>query len=241
MKQKKYNFTFCEKVIEIDISWKEIFVKLNCEIETIDGYLKNNKVEISSDVNDIFRIFEKSIDSINTIILGQDPYYQKGVPTGRAFEVSNYNSWLETTKNTSLTNIVKEIYREKNNVKKNIADVRKEIRNDKFKIFEPNLIFERLENNGVFLLNTSMTCEVDNANSHKILWQCFTKKIIEYIALYSKNKNWLLWGSEAKEFKLLIESSGNQNLIYEYVHPVKNDFVGSGGMSKIIDYCMKSE
>ncbi len=53
--------------------------------------------------NQVLRFATTDFSKIKVIVLGQDPYPQKGVPTGRSFEVSNLLSWCDKFKQTSST------------------------------------------------------------------------------------------------------------------------------------------
>jgi len=235
-----YCFNFMGTPIQIDISWENCFKNLKLEIEEIEEYLDKAN-SITPEKDDIFKVFGKPMGDIKVIILGQDPYYQKGIATGRAFEVKDYKNWCQPINNTSLINIVKELYSQNGGEKLSIEEIRNEIKLKRFDIASPDNIFNIWENNGVFLLNTSLTCEIDNPNSHKVFWQCFTKKIIKEIAFHNKIAFWLLWGDEAQKYRKLIEPYVEPKRIVETAHPATNNFVGSGTFRKVLKFCKVSE
>ena len=94
---------------------------------------------------------------VKVVLLGQDPYHQKGQAHGLAFSV-NYG--IKTP--PSLLNMYKELH-------------------DDLGLYIPNNGFlEKWAKQGVLLLNTSLTVRDSEANSHsKIGWQTFTDNVIK--------------------------------------------------------------
>ena len=71
---------------------------------------------------------------------------------------------------------------------------------------------------GVLLLNSSLTVESGKAGSHsKIGWQEFTDKVIQMISQYKTGVVFLLWGKHAESKSELIDSS--KHLILTATHP----------------------
>lgn len=102
--------TFLGKKTTIDASWDTIFNNLTEELNHIETFLNSQQGNFKPLIQDIFKVFETSLDEINVVILGQDPYTENNDAVGLAFKVNNYSTWQETTKNTSLVNILKELY-----------------------------------------------------------------------------------------------------------------------------------
>lgn len=69
---------------------------------------------------------------------------------------------------------------------------------------------------GVLLLNTALTVELNKPGSHIDLWKPFTEEIIKYL---NKQDNivWILWGNYAKGFKDKITNTTHH--IIEGTHP----------------------
>lgn len=131
------------------------------------------------------------------VILGQDPYPQEGVATGRAFEVGGLMSWGVPFRNVSLKNIVRAIYYAETGAYKTFTEVKQEIIGG-WHIDSPNEIFKNWEKQGVLLLNTSFTCEKGKPGSHSKIWSEFTRKMLEYINTICPDLVWLLWGNHAQ-------------------------------------------
>lgn len=199
----------------IDESYRDFF---NIEkVSNIQNFINNlnfeNK-EYTPIEEKIFRALEMKVEDIKVCILGKDPYFQKGVATGLAFEV-NKDSWNDESINTSLKNILKLIYKTYTGEIKDINYIRKMIENNKFKILSPNLLFESWMKQGVLLLNSSLTTLVGSAGMHHKFWTPIIKELIEYISSKNDNITYLLWGNDAIIFEKNI-LNGN---IVKHNHP----------------------
>jgi len=170
--------------------FKDIMDFLNKEYETKAIY---------PPMEEIFSVFDKSnFDNIKVVILGQDPYHQRGQGNGIAFSV---NEGIKLP--PSLRNIYKEI--------ENEFDIT---------MASSGNLLPWLEQ-GVFLLNAVLTVEDSCANSHKnIGWEIFTDKVIEIL---SKEKNklvFLLWGKNAQSKIKFIDSEKHLILISPHPSPL---------------------
>ncbi|MFW6310335.1 MAG: hypothetical protein ACOC1D_04465, partial [Prolixibacteraceae bacterium] len=97
------NSLFLQK-IEVHQTWEKFLSReikeLICQTEK-----EITKQNFTPPADKVLRFLEVPLDQIKVIILGQDPYPQPGVATGRAFEVGTLKSWNEPFKNISLKNI----------------------------------------------------------------------------------------------------------------------------------------
>jgi uracil-DNA glycosylase len=77
------------------------------------GFKMINKIaaetgkNINPDAENVLRFLKVNLDNVKVVILGQDPYPQKGIATGRAFEVGGLASWRQNFRQISLKNIVR--------------------------------------------------------------------------------------------------------------------------------------
>ena len=199
----------------IDESYRDFF---NIEkVSNIQNFINNlnfESKEYTPIEEKIFRAFEMRVEDIKVCILGKDPYFQKGVATGLAFEV-NKDSWNDESINTSLKNILKLIYKTYTGEIKDINYIRKMIENNKFKILAPSLLFENWMKQGVLLLNSSLTTLVGSSGMHHKFWTPIIKELIEYISSKNNNITYLLWGNDAIIFEKNI-LNGN---IVKHNHP----------------------
>ncbi|MDR1887443.1 MAG: uracil-DNA glycosylase [Prevotellaceae bacterium] len=144
----------------------------------------------------IFNAFEKTpFDRARVVILGQDPYHEPGQAHGLSFSVPR-----GIRQPPSLVNIFKEI------------------KND-LGIDPPqhgNL--ESWAEQGVFLLNAILTVRQSEAASHaKAGWASFTDVVIKKISEHKSGVVFLLWGSFARQKKVLIDT--NKHFVLESAHP----------------------
>ncbi len=130
---------------------------------------------------DVLNFLKIDPATIKVVILGQDPYPSFGVANGFAFAV---NSYAPIPK--SLQNIFKEI-----------KEVQGKVVTDR--------TLKHWINQGVLLLNTSLTTVVNHSNSHQHLWKDFTIEVIKWIDQNYK-VIWVLWGNEAKKYIPIIKN-----------------------------------
>ena len=149
----------------------------------------------------MLRFLALDLDAVKVLILGQDPYPQPGVATGRAFEVGPLASWTSPFSNTSLRNIVRALYDARHNEKLTFKAIVAKLNSTpaEFNLMAPNALFEYWERQGVLLLNTSFSCEPGKPGSHAALWRPFTHELLRYINRINPNICWLIWGNHARE------------------------------------------
>lgn len=145
---------------------------------------------------DIFSALKlTSFKDCKILLLGQDPYHGPGQAHGLAFSV---NPGIQTP--PSLRNMYKELQQE-------------------LGLYIPNngyLI--KWAQQGILLLNTSLTVRQGEANSHsKIGWEIFTDRIIQLLNEKEEPIIFILWGNNAKSKKRLI--TNKNHYILEGVHP----------------------
>ena len=134
------------------------------------------------------------------VILGQDPYPQKGVSTGIAFG-------NDLTKHPALSPSLGVIL---NSVARYSEDL---------PIFDTTL--ESWENQGILLLNSSLTVKTGIPGSHTAAWKPFIQTVIERLSEKKPQIFWMLLGKQAWEFKDYIKDadfSKEGNVVMEY-HP----------------------
>ncbi len=135
------------------------------------------------------------LDKVKVVILGQDPYHGPGQAHGLCFSVQP-----GVPAPPSLVNIYKELKRDLN------IDI-------------PNHGYlQSWADQGVLMLNTTMTVERANANAHKDKgWQFFTDRIIELVSERQPHLVFMLWGAHAQSKQKLIDAT--KHLVLTSVHP----------------------
>jgi len=133
----------------------------------------------------IFNAFNAcQFDDIKVVILGQDPYHGIGQANGLSFSVAD-----GIKHPPSLVNIFKEIE----------ADIGIP--------YPKSGDLERWAQQGVLLLNATLTVRANEAGSHqKKGWEAFTDAVITCISKYKSNVIFLLWGGFAKKKSKLIDA-----------------------------------
>ena len=212
-------------MIKINNDWQDFF-----ERETkkdyylkLRNFLKNeyNNYTVYPPMEEIFNAFKITpLSKVKVVILGQDPYYNQGQAMGLSFSVKD-----GINPPPSLVNI----YREISN------DLDQEIN-----ISSGNLT--RWAEQGVFLLNTTLTVRDGEPLSHKGHgWEIFTDNVIRTLNENDNPKVFLLWGNNAKAKKNLI--TNKNHLILEAGHPSPLSvryFYGCKHFSKTNDFLIKN-
>ena len=143
----------------------------------------------------IFKAFNLCpFDKVRVVVLGQDPY-RGNHAMGLSFSVPE-----EIKLPLSLRNIYKEIGE------------------DLCKPMPESGDLTRWAEQGVLLLNTTLTVRADGANSHKHLgWQKFTDAAIKALSEHREHIVFMLWGNDAMRKKRLIDTERHH--IIESYHP----------------------
>lgn len=201
---------FCLSSYEVDESWRGFFTLPR--IMDLDRISSSISKDFTPNADKVLRFCKTDLSKMKVIILGQDPYPQMGVATGRAFEVGDIKTWSQLKRNASLVNILKLMH--KNYLQadevEGIAKIRTDIEAGKFPVLPPKKLFTHLEEEGVLFLNTALTCQIDNSGSHTEIWRGFTTALLQYIAQKNTAAKWLLWGKDAQEFASFVPESQKQ-------------------------------
>lgn len=201
------------------LGWEKVFEEAMEELEGIDQLLLRTSASktIVPDRENIFNAFYLTpLDKVKVVIIGQDPYPQISPQTGKPVAQGFSFSVDKTDKiPSSLNNIFKEL-------DKSIPEFKFPYHGD----------LSSWAKQGVLLLNSSLTCNLNEPNSHQKfkIWMPFISKILNAIpkGIYP------LWGREAQKMKSYINSG---SLILETSHPsglsCHQGFMGCGHFVKI--------
>ena len=146
--------------------------------------------------NRIFAAFDATpFDSVKVIILGQDPYHGEGQANGLCFSVSDGIPFPP-----SLLNIFKEVH------------------DDTGSAIPPNGDLSRWADQGVLLLNATLTVRAHNAGSHQGKgWEKFKDEVIRQLADKREHLVFMLWGSYAIRKGSFIDRT--RHLVLTSPHP----------------------
>lgn len=160
---------------------------------------KVNHSTLCPSPKNIFKAFRAcSFKDCKVVFLGQDPYPQRGVATGILF--GNSADTPEDTLSPSLK-IVKE------------AAINYEIPHNRVE-FDNTL--ESWAKQGILMINSAFTCEVGRVGSHFEVWKPFVSKLIYNMSTIDNGLIFVLFGSQAQEFKRYIVHSLHTMEVY---HP----------------------
>ncbi|XP_059171522.1 uracil-DNA glycosylase-like isoform X2 [Physella acuta] len=172
---------------------KDYFIKLEKQIkEEI-----NNGHEVFPPSNLVFNALNSTpLSKVKVVLLGQDPYHDNGQAMGLSFSVP---------KGLQIPPSLKNIYTELS------SDI------PGFKSPGHGCL-QKWAENGVLLLNATLTVRAHNANSHKQFgWQKFTDQVIKVISDKCSHVVFMLWGNFAQSKEKLIDLQ--KHTVLKDAHP----------------------
>lgn len=212
--------------IKIEPSWKNAL-----EAEFSKPYFQQIALHIKTEIASgatiyptgslIFNAFEQTpLSNVKVVILGQDPYHGPNQAMGLSFSVPK-----GIPPPPSLVNIFKELYQ----------DIGMQI--------PQHGDLTHWAQQGVLLLNASLTVRAHEANSHsKIGWHQFTDAVISTISAKADQVVFLLWGRFAQNKLPLIDV--RKHTVLQSAHPSPlsafNGFFGCKHFSKTNEFLIKA-
>jgi uracil-DNA glycosylase len=158
--------------------------------------LTNVDKRFTPPLKQVFRAFEECpYDQLKLVIVGQDPYPTLGVADGISFSCSNTNKLQP-----SLRYILGEVNRTVYNGESVSTDVD----------------LTRWSNQGILMLNTSLTTEVGKIGQHYDIWKGFTSYLFDYLNHNNKDLVYIYMGKKAQEWA---EYVGDNNQKIFTSHP----------------------
>lgn len=150
--------------------------------------------------SNVFKAFEVCpYDKLKVVMLGQDPYHQKGVATGILF--GNKEGTRDEDLSPSLQ-VIKE------------AAINFEIPHNCI-IFDPTL--ESWAKQGILMINSALTVEMNKIGSHVMLWRPFIASLLKKLSENETGIIYVLFGKQAQTFKPYINKQFNT--VLEENHP----------------------
>ncbi len=210
--------------VRIEESWKKIladeFEKDYFRILTEWVREQYSISQVFPPGKEIFAAFDASpFHLTKVVIIGQDPYHGDGQANGLCFSVK---PGIEMP--PSLVNIFKEVC------------------SDTGAPFPENGDLTRWANQGVLLLNSTLTVKAHTPKSHSGKgWEQFTDKVVHLLAEHRQNIVFILWGADAKRKCEFIDR--NRHLVLYSAHPsplsAYRGFFGNHHFSITNDYLIK--
>lgn len=159
--------------------------------------LRDSGKRFTPPLKQVFRAFEECpVKELKVIMMGQDPYPHFGVADGLAFSCSN--------------------------TMKPQPSLQKMFEAIDFCLYtaeEPpthNPDLTRWANQGVLLLNSALTCEIDKVGSHYGVWKDFIAYTMDILNFTDSGLIFVLMGKQAQELEGLI---GDHHYIIKTTHP----------------------
>ena len=175
---------------------------------------RREEVSVFPEEKNVFRALELTpFESVKVVILGQDPYHGFGQAHGLSFSVQK-----GTPLPPSLRNIYKELQEDLGGELPTEGDL------------------SHWAKQGVLLLNTVLTVEEGNANSHKGMgWERLTNRLIESLNELNHPVIFILWGKPAQDKEKLITNPNHVILKAPHPSPLSayRGFFGSKPFSKV--------
>ena len=209
------------KKVLLHKSWLELLISEFSKdyMQNIKAFLKDcsqRGLQICPHPKLIFNALNSTpYDKVKVVIIGQDPYHGLNQANGLAFSVDDGIK-----------------------IPPSLQNIFKELKNDIGTQFPTHGNLQHWADQGVLLLNSTLTVEQHKPNSHKdIGWEIFTDKIIQILG-NSSNQVFILWGSYARAKMHLID--GKKNLVLTAPHPsplsAHKGFFGCKHFSKTNQY-----
>lgn len=207
--------------VRIEPSWKEVLAgEFDAPyFESLVGYVHEEyrRGVCYPPAKDIFNAFDLCpFPQTKVVLLGQDPYHGLGQAEGLCFSVAD-----GVPAPPSLQNIFKEIH------------------DDLGQPVPASGSLRRWAEQGVLLLNATLTVRAHQAASHQGHgWETFTDAVIRHLSEEREHLVFLLWGSSAQRKGAVIDRS--RHLVLESVHPsplsAHRGFFGNHHFSRTNDY-----
>ena len=211
--------------VRIDESWRQVlqgeFDKPYFELLTSFVRREYQTKQCFPPAGQIFNAFDSCpFDKVKVVIIGQDPYHDVGQAHGVCFSV---NEGVRIP--PSLENIYKEIQR------------------DLGKPVPQSGNLQRWAQQGVLLLNATLTVEAHRPGSHQNKgWEELTDAAIMALNQRREHLVYMLWGSYAQRKGQFIDR--HRNLVLTAVHPSPlsafRGFIGCGHFSKANNYLVQN-
>lgn len=211
--------------VKISDSWKsrlaEEFDKPY--FQQLTAFVKNEYLTqtIYPPGKEIFKAFDAcEFDQVKVVIIGQDPYHGPGQANGLCFSV-----------------------RDGVRVPPSLVNIFKEIKQDLGKEIPASGNLERWAQQGVLLLNATLTVRGSTPGSHQNKgWESFTDAVIKKISGEKENVVFLLWGAYAQKKGEIIDRSKHFVLSSAHPSPFSADrgFFGNKHFSKTNEYLKRN-
>jgi uracil-DNA glycosylase len=166
--------------------------------------LSQDNKRFTPPLKQVFRAFEECpYDDLKVVFIGQDPYPQLGVADGISFSCSNTGK-LQPSLKFILQEVDKTVYSNH--------------------VISEDFDLKRWSNQGILMLNTALTVEVDRIGSHYDIWKPFTAYLLDWLNNYNPGLVYVYMGKKAEEWSDL---TTNTEYKFFVKHPASAAYSGS--------------
>jgi uracil-DNA glycosylase len=144
---------------------------------------------------DIFKAFRLCpFDNLKIVIISTEPSMITGVgPLAFSDEEGSYINPCALQIKNSVARYKKELY------------------------LDFDTTFEHWANQGILMLNRSLTCQKDKSKTHKEDWKQFFGMVLYSITLYKPGTIFLLWGKDARKYSEVLSKDHH---VFSWEHPM---------------------
>lgn len=206
----------------IPASWQGCLASCRSSIDQIDAQLTQcvkDSIEVVPSFENIFAALKISPSDVSVVVIGQDPYPTPSHAMGLAFAVPGHTKSLPG----SLRNIFKEVA------------------TDTGSLATADASLSTWVDQGVLLLNTSLTTESGIRAAHSSWpWEPVIRAVITHVVEVNPQVVGLLFGNHAKKFEELFDP----NSIVSSAHPsplsASRGFLGSKPFTRVNEILMRN-
>ena len=192
---------------QIDDSWRPLFAEYHSELAQIQQIIAAQRITPAHEK--VLRVFSYSISHYRAVIVGQDPYPTPGYATGFAFSVNP----------------------EVNPIPASLKNIFTEYVSDTGFSYPINGDLSNWASNGVALLNSSLTLNLDDKSEHlKIGWQRITAAALDVLG--KSGCVAILWGNQAQKLGTAFALSRKVESVHPSPLSVYRGFFGSKPFTK---------
>lgn len=195
----------------IDRGWAGALEPVAGTIAAIGEHLRAEHKPYLPAGDRVLRAFQRPLDEVKVLIVGQDPYPTPGHPVGLAFSVE----------------------RDVRPVPRSLQNIYREMQTDLGLTPPEHGDLSCWADQGVMLLNRVLTVAPRASNSHKDWgWEVVTEHAIRVLAAREKPLVAILWGAPARKLAPLLGSTPRVESVHPSPLSARNGFFGSRPFSR---------
>lgn len=158
-------------------------------------------------LRDVFRAFKECpYDQLKVVIVGQDPYPSINVADGIAFSCSKSQTPLQIQPSLKFM----------------LQEVNRTVYNGEYVSFNPDLA--RWSNQGILMLNTALTVQINKIGSHYEIWKPLINYLFDYLSNYNTGLVYIYMGKQAQGWSDSVNDNNHKLFCSHPASAVYNKF-----------------